>query len=167
MAGEEIDMEHPLSPIIQGTFLIHKMPGKGGWSFVTFEPVDKQYRGKFGVVSVWGTLDGFQLENYGLMPMKNGGLFLPVKAEIRKQIGKQAGDWIAVCLYAKTVSRASEEDLLLCLQDEPEIYERFKTYTTTEKQAFMDWVNAAKDDEQRAGRIADAIDMISSGLKRH
>lgn len=166
MVHKEIGNDDQYPPIIQGSFQIHKMPGKGGWSFVTFDPVSKQYRGKFGVVNVYGTVDSFQLEHYGLMPMKNGRLFLAIKADIRKQIGKQEGDWVDICLYPKTISSAREDDLLLCLQDEPELYAQFKTYSESERQVFIDWVNAATGDEQRTHRITEAMDMIAKGLKR-
>ncbi len=153
MVGKEFVDGHLGAPIIQGSFQIHKMPGKGGWSFV-------------GVVNVSGTLDSFQLAHYGLMPMKNGRLFLAIRAAIRKEIGKQEGDWVEICLYAKNISSAREDDLLLCLQDEPKLYERFSRYSESERQAFMDWVNSARGDEQRASRIAEAMDMIAKGLKR-
>ncbi|EDM36945.1 hypothetical protein PBAL39_18764 [Pedobacter sp. BAL39] len=159
-------MEKQQLPIIQGSFQIAKMPGKGGWSFVTFDAIDKQFREKFGVVNVWGFIDDFRLDSYGLMPMANGGLFLPIKAAIRKEIGKQEGDWVSIRLYPKTISSAGDDDLLLCLQDEPEIHELFKMYAEAEQQAFTNWVNAANGDEQRAERIATTMDMILRGKKR-
>lgn len=166
MATKNTAPEHSSVPIITGNYQIYKMPGKGGWSYVSFDPVDKQYRGHFGVVNVYGTIDNYQLDHYGLMPMKNGRLFLAIRADIRKQIGKQEGDWIEIALYPKSISSACEDDLQLCLEDDPEVYERFKTYTESEKQAFKDWVNAAKGDEQRISRIAEAMDMISQRIKR-
>jgi hypothetical protein len=41
---------------------------------------------------VRGTIDDFEIRKYHLMPMGNGKFFLPVKAEIRKKIKKEAGD---------------------------------------------------------------------------
>ena len=166
MNTQQTGIVNAQSPIIQGSFQIFKMSGKGGWSYITFDAVEKQYRGKFGVVDVWGTIGGFQLDHYGLMPTKTGRLFMAIRAEIRKVIGKQEGDWVEICLYPKRISSACDDDLLRCLEDEPEILERFKTYTEMEQQAFTDWINAASGDEQRADRIAGAMDMISAGLKR-
>jgi hypothetical protein len=37
-------------------------------------------------VQVSGTIDGFEIKRYKLMPMKNGSMFFPVRAEIRKTI---------------------------------------------------------------------------------
>lgn len=166
MHPKEFPTDQAPQPIVQGTFRILKMPGKGGWSFVCFDPVEKQYRGKFGVVNVYGTVDSYQLENYGLMPMKTGKLFMAIRADIRKQIGKQEGDLVEICLYPKIISSACEDDLLLCLQDEPELEQRFKTYAEAERQSFIDWVNAANSDEQKVERIAEAMDMISMSLRR-
>lgn len=51
----------------------------------------------FGL-SVKGIIDNVESKNYKLMPTGNGRLFLQVKTEIRKKIGKKEGDWVAVVL---------------------------------------------------------------------
>jgi hypothetical protein len=50
-------------------------------------------------VKVKGSIDSVELKNYRLIPMGNGTLFLPVKAEIRKKINKKEGDFIHVILF--------------------------------------------------------------------
>jgi len=113
------------APLIEGIFQLEKIPGKGGWTYVRLPGVSSSYRGKFGTVKVSGTVDDYELINYGLMPIRDGGLFLPIKAEIRKKTGKKEGDKVHVTLYAdaENLPMATPEDLLLCLQDEPEAYQ--------------------------------------------
>lgn len=148
--------------LIEGTFLLEKIPGKGGWTYVRLPGVSSDYRGKFGTVKVSGTIDDYELINYGLMPIRDGGLFLPIKAEIRKKIGKKEGDKVCVLLYAdaEDIPMAMPEDLLVCLQDEPEAYQTYQSYTETERKAFLDWIGAANQDEARVRRIAQTIDML-------
>jgi len=157
----------PKAPLIEGTFLLEKIPGKGGWTYVRLPGVSSGYRGKFGTVRVSGTIDDYELINYGLMPIRDGGLFLPIKAEIRKKTGKKEGDKVYVLLYAdENLPMAMPEDLLICLQDEPEAYKTYQTYTETERKAFLDWIGAANQDEVRVRRIAQTIDMLLNKQKK-
>jgi len=158
----------PGAALIEGIFLLEKMPGKGGWTFVRLPGVSSEYRGKYGTVKVSGTIDSYELVNCGLMPIRNGGLFLPVKAEIRKKIGKKEGDSVQITFYAdaESISMATPEDLLLCLEDEPEAYQTYQSYTYAERQAFLDWIGAANQDEVRVQRIAQTIDLLLNGQKR-
>ena len=102
------------------------------------------------------------------MPIRDGGLFLPIKAEIRKKTGKKEGDKVYVLLYAdaEDIPMAMPEDLLVCLQDEPEAYQTYQSYTETERKAFLDWIGEANQDEVRVRRIAQIIDLLLSKQKR-
>ncbi|HMI04563.1 MAG TPA: YdeI/OmpD-associated family protein [Pedobacter sp.] len=150
------------APLIEGIFQLEKIPGKGGWTYVRLPGVSSSYRGKFGTVKVSGTVDDYELINYGLMPIRDGGLFLPIKAEIRKKTGKKEGDKVHVTLYAdaENLPMATPEDLLLCLQDEPEAYQTYQSYTESERKALLDWIDSASHDEARVQRIAQTIDML-------
>lgn len=150
------------APLIEGTFLVEKIPGKGGWTYVRLPGVGSDYRGKFGTVKVSGTIDEYELIHYGLMPIRDGGLFLPVKAEIRKKTGKKEGDKVYVKLYAdvEKLPAATAEDLLVCLQDEPGAYQTYQSYTETERKSLLDWIGSAGQDELRVQRIAQTIDML-------
>jgi hypothetical protein len=154
--------------LVEGIFQMEKMPGKGGWTYVRLPGVSSGYRGKFGTVRVSGTIDDYELINYGLMPIRDGGLFLPIKAAIRKKIGKQEGDKIHVILYAdaEKLPMATPEDLLVCLQDEPEAYQTYHSYTEMERKAFLDWIGSASQDELRIQRIAQTIDMLLNKQKK-
>ena len=45
------------------------------------------------------TTDGFEIKKYHLMPMGDGNLFLPVRAEIRKKIPGKEGELVHVILF--------------------------------------------------------------------
>lgn len=99
------------------------------------------------------------------MPVKGGKLFLPVKAEIRKKIGKKEGDWIKVVLYRDHDPAEIPEELLICLKDEPELYKTFLSYSDAVKKHFTDWIYSAKTDETKVKRIAETLDKVSKGQK--
>ncbi len=99
------------------------------------------------------------------MPMGNGNLFLPVKAEIRKAIGKKEGDYVQVVLFADNLPIEIPEELKLCLLDEPTAYKTFLSYTDGEKKAFIDWIYAAKKVETKIERISKTISQLQKRQK--
>ncbi len=99
------------------------------------------------------------------MPMGNGSLFLPVKASVRKQIKKQAGDWVRVILFKDDDPLEIPEDVLICFKDEPLALKIFSSYTESEQKAFIDWINATKKESTRIERIAKTINTVLKGLK--
>lgn len=81
-------------------------------------------------MKVKGTIDSYAFNQYKLMPMGNGRLFLPVKAEIRKKINKKEGDLVHVILYSDESPIVVPDEIIECFRNEPkEIFETFLSYT--------------------------------------
>lgn len=155
------------SPIVDQIFLLKKFEGKGGWTYTEIPQIAQEKNTPFGWVQVRGTIDGYPLRQYKLMPMGNGLLFLPVKAEIRKQIGKKAGDRVHVVLYLDDSPVEIPEEFLLCLMDAPAAHAYFLTLTDSNKKYYIDWIYEAKRLETRVNRIAKAIERLENGLKMY
>lgn len=147
-------------PLINKKFLLKKYPGKGGWVYSAIPEVVKNKKSPFGWVRVKGFIDNYEFKNYRLMPMGNGQLFLPVKAEIRKKIGKKEGDYVHIILYVDNDPVEIPEELKLCLLDHPVEYKTFLGYTSGEQKAFINWIDAAKTDETKVNRIAKTLDKL-------
>ncbi len=88
------------NPLVNRKYLLEKFSGKGGWTYAAIPEILPDQKAHFGWIKVKGSIDGYHFKSYKLMPMGNGKLFLPVKAEIRKKIGKNAGDYVDVILFA-------------------------------------------------------------------
>jgi len=103
---------------------------------------------------VKGSIDDYELKNYKLMPMGEGKLFLPVKAEIRKKIKKEAGDYVRVILYNDDSPLEIPAELIRCFDNEPpHLFNTFNAFTEGEQKAYIDWIYAAKTDNTRVNRI--------------
>lgn len=151
-------------PLVDKEYLLEKFPGKGGWTYAAIPEVLKNEHTPFGWVRVRGSIDGFPFEKSKLQPMGNGKLFFPVKAAIRKKIGKESGDTVHIILYEDTVSEHILEELRLCFEHEPKAisaaFEQLDEFTIN---AYIGWIHDAKSDNEKAARIAELIRKLESG----
>jgi hypothetical protein len=154
-----------MQPLVDKKYKLRKFPGKGGWTYAEIPEIMQDKTAPFGWVKVRGTIDGVEIKKYRLMPMGNGKLFLPVKAEIRKKISKDEGDYVRVTLYPDNEPLEIPAEFMLCLKDEPAALQFFTSISESEQKFYIEWIYSAKKEETRIARLAKSINRLARKLK--
>lgn len=152
-------------PIVDKKVLLLKYPGKGGWTYAIVHGIPAKHRLKGGIIKVKGYIDTCEIKKYTLFPLKEQptNYFMPVRAVIRKQIKKEAGDYVRVIFYPDNEPTEIPDELIVCLQEEPEALAFFNSLPESDKHHYVKWIYSVKTEETKVERIAKTIDKL---LKR-
>lgn len=147
--------------VITGEFLLRKYPGKGGWTYLSLPKPEKFGKKPFGFNRVSGTIDQYAFKDLSIWNTKNGDLFFPVKAEIRKAIGKEAGETVRISLYADAAIPSGAEALQQLLKEDREAGRAFKKLPAGKRRELEFWVGQAQTEDEQLKRLAKLLDLLA------
>lgn len=141
---------------------IEKFDKKGektGWTYVyiSARQTEKINPGVKVSYRVRGFLDKVPVKQMALMPMGEGDFILTLKADLRRKLGKKAGDKIVVKLEHDDKEFVLSPDLMACLADEPESLKFFKSLSGSHQKYFSNWIESAKTIQTKTKRITMAL----------
>jgi hypothetical protein len=147
-------------PFFNDNCILQKGEKKGAWTFITIPPIENLPKKRNGTVKIRGSLDSYALDCH-MWAMKKGN-FIAVKADIRKQIKKEEGDTVKVVLYLDEPEMVREDDLMLCLKEEPTLLLRFNALHDSEKKEITDWIFSAKTEDMKIQRIGETMEKLEA-----
>jgi hypothetical protein len=139
---------------------------KTGWTYIEIpadlaEKLKPKNKKSFRVK---GKLDEFTIKSVALLPMGGGNFIMPVNATMRKGIGKRKGAMLMVHLEPDNKQLQLSKELMECLADEPKALAFFRTLPPSHQHYFSKWVEAAKTEQTKTKRIAQAVNGLSKKL---
>ncbi len=143
-----------------------KQGEKTGWTYIDV-PADIAEQLMPGVKKsfrVKGKLDNYKIKQMALLPMGGGHFIIPLKADIRKALGKKHGAQLLVSLTADKEEFKFAEDFIVCLGDEPKAFAYFKTLTGSHQKYFSKWIDSAKTEETKVKRITMAVNALARSM---
>lgn len=132
-------------------YQLERFSGKGGWTYIALPEIPKDKDAPFGIVKVKGRIDDYEVNAVTLMVF-TGVLIMAVKAEIRKAIGKEEGDYVHLTLYKDDSVFKIPDNFKERLLEEG-LFEAFKTYKQWEQRMCVQWIFSAKREETINERI--------------
>lgn len=97
---------------------IHYAPNKGARTYHIAVPNTKKIKGRAGSIRINAYADNYQTVNRSLVLVTNGDKMLPINSEIRKALGKTAGDTVKLTAFLINQDfSVSEKEVLNCFED--------------------------------------------------
>lgn len=110
---------------------------------------------------VKGKLDNYDFSMVALLPMGGGDFIMALNAAMRKAIKKQKGATVQVQMMVDVNEIKPPDELIECLEDEPEAMQYFKSLTKGHQNYFTNWISSAKTDPTKAKRIAATLNALN------
>lgn len=140
--------------------------GEGGGGAFVVLPFDVEAAFASKRPKVKATFDGVLYRGTAVR-MGSPDHFLIIRKDIRAEIGKEAGDVVAVTVELDTESRVVEvpEDFVVALKPYPEARAFFDKLSYTHQKEYVRWITGAKRVETRERRIKKGLELLRSEVK--
>jgi hypothetical protein len=137
------------------------MPGKGAWTYHLEIPGTKSIRGKWGEMKVSGSIDGYQIENLNLAPIKGANKIISINGTIRKAINKSGGDFVTVTLYMKEQNELIDKGKIIASFQDGGVMTKFEELSKENQEAILKEILSRDSQEKQIDLIVKHIEKLS------
>lgn len=136
-----------------------EMGDKTGWSYISIpeETACQLSPGTKKSFRVKGKLDKHPIKGVSLIPMGGGEYIMPINAAMRKATGKQKGASLQVQLSLDKEQYQINQELLDCLEDEPQAKQHFNAMPPSHQAYWSKWIESAKTEPTKTKRITQSV----------
>ncbi|WP_304067237.1 DUF1905 domain-containing protein [Pedobacter glucosidilyticus] len=135
--------------------------GMGAWTYHLLIPHTAHLKGRWGSLKVSGSIDGFQISCKNLSPRKKSDKLLAINEEIRKAIGKNAGDKVKVSLYLETIKKIEDYKQILLSFEDAQLIEKFKLLDSKKQEMIFHDILSQPDEDKQVEKIIFYIQKLS------
>ena len=135
---------------------------KTGWTYIDI-PSDiipklklkskKEFRIK-------GVMDDVKFERLACYPKGGGDYLIAINADLRKKLGKKEGAELTVKFEVDRSGPLQSPELMACLKDDTVAQKQFNSLLLSHQNYFHRYVDSAKGQSTKAGRIVNVIDAM-------
>ena len=145
--------------------ILQYIPGNGAWTYQLIIPNTKDIKGKWGDLKVSGTIDGYEIKNKNLGPLKNSDKKMSINSEIRNAINKDGGDTVIVTLYLENQTEKNDSSEILECFNDAQVLNIFKRLDKIEQTDILNEIWTVATDHQKAEKIIKAIENLENKRK--
>ena len=145
--------------------ILQYIPGNGAWTYQLIIPNTKDIKGKWGDLKVSGTIDGYEIKNKYLGPLKNSDKKMSINSEIRNAINKDGGDTVIVTLYLENQTEKNDSSEILECFNDAQVLNIFKRLDKIEQTDILNEIWTVATDHQKAEKIIKAIENLENKRK--
>jgi hypothetical protein len=140
-----------------------EMGEKTGWTYIEIaaDLAEKLNPGVRTSYRVKGKFDQFAFKGMAMIPMGGGKFIIPLKADVRKAIGKNKGAHLSIQMELDKEGYEMNADFMACLHDEPAAEKFFVTLPGSHQRYFSRWIESAKTEPTRVKRIVMAVTALT------
>ena len=142
--------------------ILQYIPGNGAWTYQLIIPNTKDIKGKWGDLKVSGTIDGYEIKNKNLGPLKNSDKKMSINSEIRNAINKDGGDTVIVTLYLENQTEKNDSSEILECFNDAQVLNIFKRLDKIEQTEILNEIWTVATDHQKAEKIIKAIENLEN-----
>ena len=145
--------------------ILQYIRGNGAWTYQLIIPNTKDIKGKWGDLKVSGTIDGYEIKNKNLGPLKTSDKEMSINSEIRNAINKDGGDTVIVTLYLENQTEKNDSSEILECFNDAQVLNIFKRLDKIEQTDILNEIWTVATDHQKAEKIIKAIENLENKRK--